>query len=114
MLASGKHRKHRNRAEADQLAAEYEASGVSQAEFCRQRDLPLKTLARYVARFRKQSVSGNEPHKPQRFVAVEVAGRNSAGCDELTVLLPGGLRIEVKRGFDAGTLRQLIAALEAR
>jgi hypothetical protein len=110
MLAAGKHRRHRNRAEADQLAAEYEASGVSQAEFCRQRDLPLKTLARYVARFRKQSVSGNEPHKPQRFVAVEVA----AGCDELTVLLPGGLRIEVKRGFDAGTLRQLIAALEAR
>ena len=46
-------------------------------------------------------------------VAVEVAGRNSAGGDELTVLLPGGLRIEVKRGFDAGTLRQLIAVLEA-
>ena len=57
MLASGKHRRHRNRAEADQLAAEYEASGVSQAEFCRQRDLPLKTLARYVTRFRKQPAS---------------------------------------------------------
>jgi len=86
---------------------------VSQAEFCRQRDLPLKTLARYVARFRKQSASGNEPHKPQRFVAVEVAGGNSAGGDALTVLLPCGLRIGVKRGFDAGTLRQLIAVLEA-
>ena len=87
---------------------------MSQAEFCRQRDLPVKTLARYVARFRRQSVSGNEPHQPQRFVAVEVAGRNSAGGDELTVLLPGGLRIEVKRGFDAVTLRHLIAVLEAR
>ena len=86
---------------------------MSQAEFCRQRDLPLKTLARYVARLRKQSASSNEPHQPQRFVAVQVAGRNSAGCDELTVLLPGGLRIEVKRGFDAGTLRELIAVLEA-
>jgi hypothetical protein len=113
MLASGKHRRHRNRAEADQLAAEYEASGVSQAEFCRQRDLPLKTLARYVTRFRKQPASGNEPHKPQRFVAVEVADRNTAGGDELTVLLPGGLRIEVKRGFDVGTLRQLVAVPEA-
>jgi hypothetical protein len=28
------------------------------------------------------------------------------------VLLSGGLRIEVKRGFDAGTLRQLVAVLE--
>ena len=87
---------------------------MSQAEFCRQRDLPLKTLARYVTRFRKQPGLGKEPHKPQRFVAVEVAGPNSAGGDELTVLLPGGLRIEVKRGFDAGTLRQLVAVLEAR
>jgi hypothetical protein len=29
------------------------------------------------------------------------------------VLLPGGLRVEVKPGFNAGTLRQLIAVLEA-
>ena len=114
MLETGRHRRHRNLAEADRLAAEYEASGISQAEFSRQRDLPLKTLARYVARFRKHRASGNEPHSPQRFVAVEVAGRNSAAGDELTVLIPGGLRIEVKRGFDAGTLRQLIAVLEAR
>jgi hypothetical protein len=112
MMASGKqHRRHRNRAEADQLAAEYEASGLSQAEFCKQRDLLLKTLARYLARYRRQPAQGNEPHKPQRFVAVEVAGSLRGG--ELTVLLSGGRRIEVKRGFDAGTLRQLMAALEA-
>jgi hypothetical protein len=29
------------------------------------------------------------------------------------VVLQGGLRIEVKRGFDARTLRQLVLALEA-
>ena len=111
-MASGKqHRRHRNRAEADRLAAEYEASGLSQAEFCQQRDLPLKTLGRYLTRYRRQSAQGNEPHKPQRFVAVEVAGSLRGG--ELTVLLAGGRRIEVKAGFDAGTLRQLVAALEA-
>jgi hypothetical protein len=86
---------------------------VSQAEFCRQRDLPVKTLARDVARFRRQSALGNEPHGLRRLVAVEVKGGNSAGSDELTVLLPGGLRIGVKRGFDAGTLRRLIAVPEA-
>ena len=113
MLASGRqHRRHRNRAEADQLAAEYEASGVTQAEFCRQKDLPLKTLARYVTRYRKQSARGNESHQAQRFVAVEVAAARSGGS-ELTVVLRGGRRIEVKSGFDAGTLRQLVTVPEA-
>jgi hypothetical protein len=36
------------------------------------------------------------------------AGVSSA----LTVLLPGGRRIEVNRGFDVGTLRQVVSALE--
>ena len=91
---------------------EYEASGVTQAEFCRQKDLPLKTLARYVTRYRKQTARGDDPNRPQRFVAVEVAAARTGGS-ELTVVLPGGLRIEVKSGFDAGTLRQLVSVLEA-
>jgi len=113
MVASGtQHRKRRSRAEADQLAVEYEASGLSQKEFCQQRELPLKTLGRYLTRYRKQKAQGNEPRQPQRFVAVEVAPPRWGG-GELTVLLSGGLRVEVKPGFDAGTLRQLITVLEA-
>ena len=70
----------------------------------------MKALGRYLTRYRKQKAQGVEPHKP-RFVAVEVARPHCGG--ELNVLLPSGLRVEVKPGFDAGTLRQLIAALEA-
>jgi hypothetical protein len=103
-----RHRQHRSRAEADQVAAEYEASGLGREAFCKQRDVRLKTLDRYVARYRKQKADGGEA---QRWVAVEVAGRNGCG-GELSVLLSHGRRIEVKRGFDAGTLRQLVAALE--
>ncbi|HEY5330605.1 MAG TPA: hypothetical protein VIJ79_12020 [Acidobacteriaceae bacterium] len=68
----------------------------------------LKTLARYVTRCRKQEAGGGEP---RRWIAVEVAGQPGQG-GELSVLLPGGRRIEVKRGFDVGTLRQLVAVLE--
>ena len=90
------------------MAAEYEASGLSQMDFCAQHDMPLKTLGRYLARYRKQQSSGKgQP----RFVAVEVADERGRG-GELTVVLSRGRRIEVKRGFDAGTLRQLIAVLE--
>jgi hypothetical protein len=102
------HRRHRSRSEADQIAAEYEASGMSQEAFSRQSDTPLKTLARYVARYRKQKADGKEPH---RWVAVEVAGHKTGGS-ELAVLLASGRRIEVKRGFDVGTFRQLVAVLE--
>jgi hypothetical protein len=113
MMASGKqHRRHRSRAEADEIAAEYEASGLGQAEFCEQRGLPLKTLARYLARFRKESAGSGVQGVSQRFVALEVAGPRRSGS-ELTVVLSGGLRIEVKRGFDTVTLRQLVAVLEA-
>jgi hypothetical protein len=113
MVASGRQqRRNRSRAEADQLAVEYEASGLSQKEFCQQRELSLKALGRYLTRYRKQKAQGTEAHKPPRFVAVEVARPRGCG-GELTVLLSSGLRVEVKRGFDAGTLRQLIAVLEA-
>jgi hypothetical protein len=106
--AGRQHRRHRSRSEADQIAAEYEASGMSQEAFSRQSDIPLKTLARYVARYRKQKADGKEG---QRWVAVEVTG-HKAGGSELAVLLSSGRRIEVKRGFDVGTLRQLVAVLE--
>jgi hypothetical protein len=99
-------RQHRNRAEADQLAAEYEAGGLSREQFCNQNDVGLKSLARYVARYRKQNGG-----KPPRWVAVEVGGK-SAGSGELMVHLSSGRRIEVKRGFDAHTLRQLVSVLD--
>jgi hypothetical protein len=103
-----KRRRHRSRAEADRIAAEYEASDLNREQFCEQRGLPLKTLCRYVTRYRKQQAAGNQP---QRWVEAEVAGQ--VGCGgELAVLLSSGRRIKVKRGFDVGTLRQLVAALE--
>jgi hypothetical protein len=106
-MESGR-RRRRSRAEADQVVAEYEASGLSQEVFSGQRDIPLKTLARYVTRSRKQKAGSKES---RRWVAVEVAGHETGGS-ELAVLLSCGRRIEVKRGFDVGTLRQLVAVLE--
>ena len=102
-------RPHRSRAEADHLAAEYEASGLSREEFCNERNVTLKSLARYVTRTRKPKAENTQQ---QRWVAVELAGPDGCGGGELAVLLSSGRRIEVKRGFDASTLRQLVAVLE--
>jgi hypothetical protein len=103
--------RRRSRAEIEQLAAEYEASGLSCVEFCRKQGLSLATLARY----RKRRAQG-EAVAGSRWVAVEVsAGRQalgSAASSGLAVSLPGGLRIEIGRGFDASTLTQLLGVLE--
>lgn len=100
--------RRRSREEADRLAVECVGSGLSQREFCEQRGVPLKTLARYLARYRREQ---GRRHPRPRWVAVEVAAKRGDPA-ELSVVLAGGRRIEVKRGFDAETLRRLLAAME--
>jgi hypothetical protein len=57
-------------AEADRLAAEYEASTLNREQFCKQKGIGIITLARYATPYRGQQKGGNQP---QQFVAVEVA-----------------------------------------
>jgi hypothetical protein len=103
--------RRRTRAEAEQVAGEYEASGLSRVEFCRSRGLSLATLARY----RKRQAQGKAA-SGSRWVPVEVSGASSTlegrGSSGLSVALPGGRRIEVGRGFDSRTLVQLLDVLE--
>ena len=68
----------------------------------------MKTLARYVARYRKKKAAKNPQPK---WVAVEVAEERGRG-NELSVMLGNGRRIAVQSGFNADTLRQLVTVLE--
>ncbi len=86
------------------MVAECEASGMGRGEFCRKHGLSSATLARY----RKwQRQAEGEATGANRWVAVELRGaRPAAGSGTgsgLSVALPGGRRIEVGRGFDAGS-----------
>jgi hypothetical protein len=106
----GRPRRRRSRPEAEQLVVEYEASGMSREEFCRTHGLALSTLARYQRRREQGRVEGAGP---RRWLAVELSGAHPAGASGLAVVLTGGRRIEVGRGFDAQTLQQLVSLLEA-
>ena len=104
-------RRRRGRAEIEQLVAEFEASGRTRTAFCQDRGLSLATLARY--RRRQPQPASGEAGGAKRWLAVEVAGPTvGGGVSGLAVALAGGRRIEIGRGFDAGTLRQLVLALE--
>ena len=104
-------RRRRSRAEAGQLVAEYEASGLSRVEFCQKQGLSLATLARY----RKRQTQGS-PAAGNRWVEVkECAGRpmqEDGASSGLAVALPSGHRIEIGRGCDAHTLALLLGVLE--
>ena len=101
--------RRRGRAEAAQLVAEYEGSGLSRVEFCRKQGLSLATLARY----RRRQAQG-EVVAGSRWVAVEMSGAEprSRASSGLAVTLPSGRRIEIGCGFDAHTLVQLLGVLE--
>jgi hypothetical protein len=100
--------RRRSRHEVEQLVAEFESSGLSRIEFCRERGLALSTLGRYRRRERQA------PAGSGALLAVEVSGRAPLGATigALAVVLRGGRRIEVGRGFDACALEQLVRVLE--
>ena len=104
-------RRRRSRQEVEQLIAEYESTGLSRREFCRERGLSLSTLSRYRKRRARRAPAGRNA-----LLAVEVSGRAPAPIaatgSALAVVLSGGRRIEVGRGFDTGALEQLVRVLE--
>ena len=101
--------RRRSQAEAEQLAADFEASGLRRREFCRSRGLNVSTLDVYRKRLRQ---ARGEGAGADRWVAVQVSGPKQSATGGLTVVLEKGRRIEVGRKFDAGTLEQLLHLLE--
>lgn len=113
-------RRRRSRAEVAALAAGFEQSGLSRTEYCRQNGLSLATLNRHRrdARDRSDIRSGLVRHTaaaisliPVDVVDSEPAHQNPHAA--LFIEFAGGRRIGVGAGFDAETLRRLIAVLEA-
>ena len=104
-------RRRRSRQEVEQVVAEYESSGLSRIEFCRERGVALSTLGRYRSRQRRQASAGSNA-----LLAVEVCGRAPSPIgttgSALAVVLWSGRRIEVGCGFDTGALEQLVRVLE--
>ena len=107
-------RRRRSRVEAAALVAEFEASGLMREAFCRQRGLAAATLDKY-----RRQAHGGPRSVAGPMVAVEVvrspAGETNSdveGDSAFVVESRSGRRIEVRRGFDAGTLERLLTVLD--
>lgn len=98
--------------------AAFEQSGLSRTEYCRQHGLSLSTLNRHRQGTSKAVcitpglVSQAQP--AASLIPVDVVdGTHKSPRMALNVELAGDRRIGVDAGFDAETLRRLIAVLEA-
>jgi hypothetical protein len=114
MSEAGEVRRRRSPAEAAALVGEFEASGLLREAFCEQRGLAVGTLDKYRRRVHKGQQSSNGSMLPVEVVwSTGQSPNRDAGHDgALVVELRGGRRVEVRRGFDAGTLERLLTVLD--
>jgi hypothetical protein len=114
MSEAGVVRRRRSQAEAEALVAEFEASGLLREAFCAQRGLAVGTLDKYRRRVYKGKQSSHGSMLPVEVVWSSGQKPNGeTGRDGVLVVeLRSGRRIEVRRGFDAGTLERLLTVLD--
>jgi hypothetical protein len=107
-------RRRRNRCEVEALVAEFETSGLKRAAFCQQRGLAVGTLDKYRRRVQSRPQTGTGPLLAVEVISSPSRGANGeAGRDAVLVVESlSGRRIEVGRGFDAGTLERLLTVLD--
>lgn len=100
----------------EELLAEYERSGMSQAAFARRAGVRYPTFAHWVQEARREprarTAHGLKTAAP-RFAEVRIGADNPAAppMPELSVTLPGGL---IAHGADAIALAALVRALLVR
>ena len=82
----------------------WQASGLSQAEFCRTNGVALWQFRYWLGRERRRSTT----EQGGGFVQVQAASDRGSG---LSLRFPSGMELVIGSGFDAVTLRQVLSGL---
>jgi hypothetical protein len=102
----------------DAILDDFRSSGLTHAEFCRQRRLPLATFRRRLYRDRSTRATAGQaaPASTPGFLPIPVLPNptpaSSAPHQPLELILSHGRRLAIAPGFDPETLRQLLVVLE--
>jgi hypothetical protein len=102
------------------LLNDFRRSGLTQAEFCRRRQISLHSFRKHLYQPRPSQTASSEdrPVTPadQHFLPVTILPDPTPSITDptahLELILSNGRRIAVAPGFDPHTLRRLIAAVE--
>jgi hypothetical protein len=104
------------------LLKDFRRSGLTQAEFCRRRQISLHSFRKhlYQPRTSQPASSGDRPSAgaDRHFLPVTIlpdpTPSITASPSHLELILSNGRRIAVAPGFDPKTLRHLITVVEDR
>ena len=105
-MSMGKPRDLHKEQEWRRRLREWQRSGLGVSAFCRRYSLAEKHLYRW------RRILAERDAEQATFVPVRLLTENFSRDGVLEVLLAGGRRLRVPKGFDAATLRQLLAVLE--
>jgi hypothetical protein len=105
-------RRRRSRAQWQALVTAYEASGEALRAFCARHGVAVSTFRHWLKRLDQAAAVSPTPAPRARLVPVEVLDEPLAGSGVI-VVAGGGVRIEVMPGFDAATLKRVLATLGA-
>lgn len=107
-MATGKPRDELKERHWRQHIRDWQDSGLSVSAFCARRGLSQQSFYAW-----RRELQRRDSEKAL-FVPIRLRNDDPAAAtgERLEVLLAGGRRIRVAAGFDAATLRQLLAVLE--
>ncbi len=86
------------------LIAEYEISGLSQVEFCKQNELSLAQFSYYRGALKPEQRTSKNP--PSTFVPVKV--NQQAAINEMRVILPNGFQFAFPSEIESSRIKELI------
>lgn len=111
--------RRRTREHWRRLVEDWPGSGLTQVQFCERHRISVASLHRWREVFRQDSGIDAVEADAQadglvRLLPVEVCGQTppQGGGTPLSVVLDGGVRVEVAPGFDAPTLARVVAVLQ--
>ncbi len=90
------------------ILAEFECSGMSAVQFARRTGLKYSTFAAWLQRSRRTK----RPARKTRVRLLEAVLTTSTSATSLTVLLPGGARLEIREAGQVPLAAALVHALE--
>ncbi|MCW7552787.1 hypothetical protein NX722_09050 [Endozoicomonas gorgoniicola] len=95
----------------------WKKSGLSQSEYARRHELPVKTFGYHKRRLDNQRIiqSALDSKEPKSLIPVSVAQEPEPQKTQetgITLVSPSGLRVELASGFDATALKQVLNLLE--
>ena len=104
------------------LLADFRRSGLTQAEFCRRRQISLHTFRKHLYQPRPSKPAPGNDRSPasadHHFLPVTILPDPipsiTASQSHLELILSNGCRIAIAPGFDSQTLRRLISIVEGR